>query len=93
MRLSGIVRAELGKPARALAAAGLLIVATAMPAFARDNAATDDISAQRRPRVTIYPRGHYYPGPNAKRYCQSWLEREYRVSGTVIVPRMRCEWR
>ena len=84
---------EFVKPARALAAAGLLVVAAAMPALARDKVATDDITAQRRPRVTIYPRGHYYPGPNAKRYCDSWLEREYRVSGTVIVPRMRCVWR
>jgi len=45
------------------------------------------VYAQARPRVTIYPRYH------AKRYCQSWLAKEYRVSGPVIVPRMRCWWR
>ncbi|MGH6768575.1 MAG: hypothetical protein ACRECO_06085 [Xanthobacteraceae bacterium] len=33
-----------------------------------------------------------YPGPNAVRQCRSWLAQEYRPSGTVIVPRMRCWW-
>ena len=69
-------------------------------------AATDrDLSAQRRPRITVYPRPSYpgpyaarhrrpsYPGPYATRHCDSWLEKEYRVSGTVVVPRMRCFWR
>jgi hypothetical protein len=41
--------------------------------------------------VTIYPR-HYYLGPSAKRHCRSWLTKEYRVSGPVIVPQMRCWW-
>ena len=39
------------------------------------------------PRVTIYPRHE------PKRYCRSWLETEYRLSGPVVVPRMRCSWR
>jgi hypothetical protein len=52
---------------------------------------SDELAAKSRPRVTIYPRT-IYPGPNAKRHCQSWLAQEYRVSGTVIVPRMRCWW-
>jgi hypothetical protein len=57
-------------------------------------AATDrDVSDQRRPpRITVYPRPSY-PGPYATRHCDSWLEKEYRVSGTVVVPRMRCYWR
>lgn len=33
-----------------------------------------------------------YPGPNAKRACVANYVREYRPSGTVIVPRMRCWW-
>jgi hypothetical protein len=33
-----------------------------------------------------------YPGPNAVRQCTSWLAQEYRPSGTVIVPHMRCWW-
>jgi hypothetical protein len=32
------------------------------------------------------------PGPGAVRQCRSWLAREYRPSGTVIVPHMRCWW-
>jgi hypothetical protein len=56
-----------------------------------------------RPRVRVYPPepsawpyprpGTYsWPGPNAVRECRSWLEPEARLSGTVIVPRMRCWW-
>jgi len=53
---------------------------------------SQDLAARtKRPRVTIYPR-RFRPGPNAIRQCRSWLVREYRVSGPVIVPRMRCWW-
>ena len=59
-----------------------------------------------RPRIRVYPRyprrnyhtlyalpyGMDYPGPNAVRQCASRLVPEYRPSGTVIVPRMRCWW-
>ena len=45
----------------------------------------------KRPRVTIYRR-YVYPRPNALRQCYSWLAREYRVSGPVITPQMRCWW-
>lgn len=45
----------------------------------------------KRPRVTIYRR-YVYPRPNAVRQCYSWLAREYRVSGPVITPQMRCWW-
>jgi len=51
-----------------------------------------ELAAQtKRPRVTIYRR-YVSPRPNAVRQCYSWLEREYRVSGPVIVPQMRCWW-
>jgi hypothetical protein len=46
---------------------------------------------QARTRITVHPERNE-PGPNSKRICQSWLEKEYRVSGTVIVPVMRCHW-
>ncbi len=53
---------------------------------------TREFAAQKkRPRVTIYPR-HVRPGPYAKRQCYSWLVTEYRVSGPVIAPQMRCWW-
>jgi hypothetical protein len=35
---------------------------------------------------------HYNPGPNAVRVCNAHYEQEYRPSGTVIVPRMKCYW-
>lgn len=47
--------------------------------------------ALRRSRVRIY-RSSIYPGPNAVRICNAHYEPEYRPSGTVIVPRMRCYW-
>jgi hypothetical protein len=65
------------KPARALASDG--------------GRYTYEFAAQSRPRITIRPRW-VYPGRNAKRYCRSWLAKEYRVSGPVIVPQMRCWW-
>ena len=55
------------------------------------NCPTDLTAQKKRPRVTIYPR-RVYPGANAKRQCRSWLAQEYRVSGPVIVPQMRCWW-
>jgi hypothetical protein len=54
-------------------------------------AATSDLTAQRRARIYVYPR-RGGPGPNSVRQCRSWLAQEYRVSGTVIVPRMQCWW-
>jgi hypothetical protein len=53
---------------------------------------THEFAAQSRPRITVRPR-RTTPGPNAKRYCRSWLAKEYRVSGPVIVPQMQCWWR
>ena len=52
---------------------------------------TETAAQKKRPRVTIYPR-RVYPGPYAKRQCYSWLVTEYRVSGPVITPQMRCWW-
>jgi hypothetical protein len=45
-------------------------------------------------RFDIYPRPYRYewPGPNAQRDCVTWLAPEYRPSGTVIVPQLRCRW-
>ena len=43
---------------------------------------------------TEFPRSDHlgYPGPNAVRQCVSWLQPEYRLSGTVVTPQMRCWW-
>jgi hypothetical protein len=55
------------------------------------SAAPTDNDPPKRPHVTVHPR-RIEPGPNAKRHCVSWLQKQYRVSGTVIVPQMRCWW-
>ena len=70
-----------------------LVLAFAGSAMAPASASSVDLAAQKkkRPQVTIYPRRNY-PGPNAKRQCRSWLTKEYRVSGPVIVPQMQCWW-
>jgi hypothetical protein len=65
--------------------------------WTRSKSACTDTSSQefaaqkKRSRVVIYGR-RSYPGPNAVRQCRSWLAREYRVSGPVIVPQMYCWW-
>ena len=60
--------------------------------------------ARTRLRVRpLYPYRHYhslypvpydieYPGPNGKRDCVDAYVIEHRLSGTVLVPRMRCRW-
>jgi hypothetical protein len=59
----------------------------------------EEFSAQSRKvlrrarRVPVYGgSSSSYPGPNAVRICNAWYAQEYRPSGTVIVPRMRCYW-
>jgi hypothetical protein len=71
------------------AGAFALALGTAAPALAAQS--QSQRYAETRTRIIVHPRTSF-PGPNAKRYCRSWLAREYRVSGTVIVPRMRCWW-
>ena len=39
-----------------------------------------------RPRIEIYPRPPLY------RRCADWYELQYRPSGTVLYPQMRCRW-
>jgi len=43
---------------------------------------------------TTYPVPYQqeFPGPGFVRQCTSWLAPEYRVSGPVITPQMRCWW-
>jgi len=86
-----------------LALIGVILVlnaVTQISASAQPSVCNNETSAKcpperaaqkKRPRVTIYSR-RVYPGPNAKRQCRSWLAQEYRVSGPVIVPQMRCWW-
>jgi hypothetical protein len=76
-----------------LAAVGTMVLAFLAlglaPALAQD---TESAAPKRAPaRIRVHPLADY-PGPNAVRQCTSWLATEYRPSGTVIVPRMRCWW-
>lgn len=82
-----------------LAAPGLSHAAPAAAAVSTHGLTAEEFSAQSRRilrraprRVPIY-RGSNYPGPNSVRVCNAYYEQEYRPSGTVIVPRMRCYWR
>ena len=53
---------------------------------------THEFAAQAaRPRVTIYPRKTRLSS-NSVRQCRATLVKEFRISGTVIVPRMHCWW-
>jgi hypothetical protein len=61
-------------------------------AYYRTPSATHEFAAQTtRPRIVVHPRRKYV-GRNSVRQCRSALVKEYRVSGPVIVPRMRCWW-
>jgi hypothetical protein len=60
--------------------------------LAKDNAATYEISAQRRTQLVVTP-GYRRLSASATRECTAWLEREIRPSGPVVVPRQRCWWR
>jgi hypothetical protein len=57
-----------------------------------------DASPDQRPRaraparIRVHPLVQSYPGPNSVRQCVAWIEPEYRLSGTVIVPKMHCWW-
>ncbi len=74
-----------------LALAGVLLAGSLSPAAAQDaNRSTRQLTAQRRPQITIHPR--HQLSPNATRHCTAWLAKEYRPSGTVITPQMRCWW-
>ena len=63
----------------------------AAPSFAQAGAASEP-PRRAPPRIVVRPLARTHPGPNSVRQCVSWLEPEYRPSGTVIVPRMHCWW-
>lgn len=96
--LAGAMLAFVAAPAAAAKSDG--------PPEARPAGVVQEVSAQsrRRPRILVYPRrgpaawtaprpGIYsYPGPGAIRQCADWYTVEYRPSGTVMTPQMRCWW-
>ncbi|HYV71478.1 MAG TPA: hypothetical protein VE970_15380 [Pseudolabrys sp.] len=93
LALSGLIFVLLGgsvKPAPAGSANCADGLRRSTPACV-DTSSQELAAQKKRPRVVIYGR-RSYPGPNAVRQCRSWLAREYRVSGPVIVPQMYCWW-
>ena len=84
--VSGLVMA-------ALLGAAFAVVATPVVAGPYVSArTTHEFAAQSsRPRITIYPRQKQL-NAHSVRQCRAQLVKEYRVSGTVIVPRMQCWW-
>lgn len=78
----------------AIMASGVVLSAPASAApqgSKTEPASTSDLAAQRRAGIYVTP-GRRNPGPNSVRQCRAWLAQEYRVSGTVVVPRMQCWW-
>lgn len=75
----------------------LASVAYPEPASAEPLASATELSAQQqrrsRTRIVVRPERYLsYPGPNAVRQCEAWLQPENRTSGPVITPQMRCWW-
>ncbi len=95
--------AGLGASPALLAPSAPTPAAKLFAAFAQDGQA-----AKQRPRTRIRVRPlyrHYHnasefprpddissPGPGFVRQCRSWLARQYRPGGTVIVPQVHCWW-
>jgi hypothetical protein len=80
------------KRAFGLSVAALMLLGGLGGPAAAAQTATREYVAQSRPRIVVHPR-HYYPGPNAKRHCRSWLARQIWPNGQpVITPQMRCWW-
>jgi hypothetical protein len=95
------------RPNHAVLVAAILAasaIGSAAPVSSSERAArTTEFSAQsrERPRVRVtppaaydYPRpGPYaWPGPGYVRQCVDWYATEYRLSGPVVTPQMRCRW-
>jgi hypothetical protein len=85
----GIVVGFCAGPPASAADTGQEALATQAMAF--EASAQSRRNRRARTRIQVYPR-RYHLSPTAKRDCISWLEPEWRLSGTVIVPRLRCWW-
>jgi hypothetical protein len=84
---------------RRAAAAGTMVVAFfalgLAQAMAQEVKAAENAAPKRAhapAHIRVHPLAQSYPGPDAVRQCTAWLAPEFRPSGTVIVPKMRCWW-
>jgi hypothetical protein len=74
----------------------ILIMALAAPAMLgaaqHATAQTPSIAQPSQPRRYARPRIEINPAPLLHRRCVDWYELQYRPSGTVLYPQMRCWW-
>jgi hypothetical protein len=72
------------------------LAALAMPGAAPHAAAQTQASPMTRPGQPplryARPRIEINPRPQLYRRCVDWYELQYRPSGTVLYPQMRCWW-
>jgi hypothetical protein len=72
------------------------LAALAMPGAAQHAAAQTQASPMTRPSQPplryARPRIEINPRPLLYRRCIDWYELQYRPSGTVLYPQMRCWW-
>jgi len=90
----------------ALGTAGAASAQTASTASKIETTGQSAPRARPRTRITVAPRAPYrsysttypvpypaeFPGPGFVRQCSARLVAENRLSGAVLVPRMRCWW-
>ena len=74
-----------------LALAALLIGA-ALPTQAQQTSPIAEPSLTTPPAVPAGRRIEIHPRPLLYRRCIDWYELQYRPSGTVLYPQMRCWW-
>jgi hypothetical protein len=75
----------------------MAFAAAAIPGAAQHAAAQTQSSPMTRPSQLAPPRYappriEIYPRPPLYRRCVDWYELQYRPSGTVLYPQMRCWW-
>jgi hypothetical protein len=74
----------------------IVIMALAAPAIlsAAQHAAAQTFAQPNQPPAARYarPRIEINPAPLIYRRCVDWYELQYRPSGTVLYPQMRCWW-
>ena len=75
-----------------MALASLAIPGTARHAVAQTPAAPLAQPGQPSPPRYARPRIEINPAPLLHRRCVDWYELQYRPSGTVLYPQMRCWW-
>jgi hypothetical protein len=75
-----------------MALASLAIPGTAPHAFAQTQVSPLAQPDQPWPPRYARPRIEINPPPLLHRRCVDWYELQYRPSGTVLYPQMRCWW-